>query len=62
MAAFVGTWEDTGERENFEEFAKAMGEHMHAGKYWLMLHIASAVFQPFYGAELITYFFSIISL
>ncbi|XP_022304792.1 fatty acid-binding protein-like [Crassostrea virginica] len=26
MAAFVGTWEDTGERENFEEFAKAMGQ------------------------------------
>ena len=33
MAAFVGTWEDTGERENFEEFAKAMGEH--AGENWL---------------------------
>lgn len=59
MAAFVGTWEDTGDRENFEEFAKAMGEH--AGKYWLMLNVASAVFQPLYGAELII-FFSIISL
>ncbi|XP_062603901.1 fatty acid-binding protein, liver-like [Saccostrea cucullata] len=25
MANFVGTWEDTGEREGYEEFAKAMG-------------------------------------
>lgn len=25
MANFVGRWEDTGERENFEEFATAMG-------------------------------------
>lgn len=26
MANFVGRWEDTGERENFDEFATAMSK------------------------------------
>lgn len=36
MANFVGRWEDTGDKENFEEFATAMGKKISLSRVkWL---------------------------
>lgn len=36
MANFVGRWEDTGERENFEEFATAMSKKIMYVKFVIL--------------------------